>query len=314
MQNKHSFDDAGQTDDAESTMRRNLGLDGSASSSANDPLKMARQAIRSQVTAREYTERQLAQAQTAIQDLRSRLRHVHQERETAVNAAHSATTAKDTAERSARAAESALATERATRVRTEGMLRDAQATIRDLREKLATANQNLRDVQAELAAERLARSSVDRAVIVAPEVATPTVRDCGSPVVRRPVGRPRKVAMVETVRTLITLSKKPLAIRDDAVSSVDAVGPTVRRPVGRPRKTMVIEPIQILTKPTVTKRANKAALNGHDQDNNEEPVQWWVSAIYDGKPFHLATMATYRFEDGRIAEDWGIPIRGEWRA
>jgi hypothetical protein len=23
-------------------------------------------------------------------------------------------------------------------------------------------------------------------------------------------------------------------------------------------------------------------------------------------------MAIYRFEEGRIAEDWGIPIRGEW--
>jgi hypothetical protein len=83
------------TGDAESTMRRNLGLDGpSPSSSANDPLKLARQAIRSQVTAREYTERQLDQAQGTIQDLRGKLRHAHQERETVVNAAQSAIAAR----------------------------------------------------------------------------------------------------------------------------------------------------------------------------------------------------------------------------
>src|SRR6185437_16250095 len=115
-----------QNDDAEANMRRNLGIN----SSSNDPLKMARQAIRSQVTAREYTERQLVQAQGAIQDLRTKLRHVHQEREAAVATA-----------RSARAAESALATERATRTRIEGMLRDADATVHDLRQKLAAANQ-----------------------------------------------------------------------------------------------------------------------------------------------------------------------------
>ena len=93
------------TSDAESTMRRNLGLDGpSPSSLTNDPLKMARQAIRSQVTAREYTERQLDQAQGTIQDLRVKLRHVHQEREAAVNAAQSAMVAKDAAERKMRAA------------------------------------------------------------------------------------------------------------------------------------------------------------------------------------------------------------------
>jgi chromosome segregation ATPase len=124
-------------------MRRNLGLNGPPLSSSNDPLKMARQAIRSQVTAREYTERQLDQAQGTIQDLRGKLRHVHQDREAAFNGAQSAMVAKDAADRKMRAAESALATERSARVRSEGMLRDAEATIRALRQKLATANQNL---------------------------------------------------------------------------------------------------------------------------------------------------------------------------
>jgi ketosteroid isomerase-like protein len=41
-------------------------------------------------------------------------------------------------------------------------------------------------------------------------------------------------------------------------------------------------------------------------------VRWQLSATYQGAPLSLASMAIYRFKDGRIAEDWGIPIRGEW--
>ena len=41
-------------------------------------------------------------------------------------------------------------------------------------------------------------------------------------------------------------------------------------------------------------------------------VRWQLSAIYHDEPLQLAMLAIYRFEDGRIAEDWGIPIRGEW--
>jgi hypothetical protein len=41
-------------------------------------------------------------------------------------------------------------------------------------------------------------------------------------------------------------------------------------------------------------------------------VRWQLSATYQGDPLSLASMAIYRFKDGRIAEDWGIPIRGEW--
>jgi predicted ester cyclase len=37
-----------------------------------------------------------------------------------------------------------------------------------------------------------------------------------------------------------------------------------------------------------------------------------LSATYEGKPICLAMMALYRFEGIRIAEDWGIAIRGEW--
>ena len=187
---------------SESKMRRNLDLDrspanGLAPSPSNDSLKAARQAIRSQVTAREYTERQLVQAQGAIQDLRTKLRHVHHEREAALARYLSPTTAMDAAERTVRAAETALATERATRSRTEGMLRDAEATIKDLREKLATANHNLHAARVERAVERQVHQMADDEPIAAPEIAAPTDRqETAVPKVRRPRGRPHKVVAV----------------------------------------------------------------------------------------------------------------------
>ena len=276
-----------QTADAESAMRQNLGLNGSASSSANDPLKVARQAIRSQVTARDYAEQQLSKAQGAIQDLRNRLRHVHHERESAINAAQSAMAAKDAAERSARAAESALANERANRVRVEGVLRDTEVTVRDLREKLATANQIIKSTQAELSAERLARSSEDDGVIMVPETAASTFHGADVPTVRRPVGRPRKGTVAQTIQTPARSSEKPPATFEDLVPpKVEALGPTVRRPVGRPRKVAVVEPSQMLMTPpkkvrvaanAVTGTADKPKRRMINRDaDDQEPVQWWV--------------------------------------
>src|ERR1700733_8880490 len=60
-----------RTDDIENRMRRRLGLDagsvpGSVPSHPIDPLRGARQAIRSQAVAREYVERQLAHAEAPI--------------------------------------------------------------------------------------------------------------------------------------------------------------------------------------------------------------------------------------------------------
>jgi hypothetical protein len=260
-------------------MRGNLGLDGpSPSSSANDPLKMARQAIRSQVTAREYAERQLDQAQNAIQDLRGKLRHVHHEREAAVNAAQSAMVAKEAAERKMRAAESVLANERAGRIRTEGMLRDAEATIRDLREKLATANQNLHTTQAELSAERLVSQAAVDGMIVVPGTMVPTIREDRSPVIRRPVGRPRKIVAAQPVQTMTMPSEKPLAV---VSPNADVAGAIVRRPVGRPRKVVVAQPTQTPIKQSRSEAAAKSAGGVTQKDqgrrtDDQEPVQWWV--------------------------------------
>jgi hypothetical protein len=277
------------TDDAEPKMRRHLGLDGgTASSSSNDPLRIARQAIRSQTAARDYAERQLAQAQGAIQDLRTRLHQLRQEKDAAMSAAHSAMSAKDTAERSVRGAESALATERATRIRTEGMLRDAEATIRDLREKLATANRSLHGVQAELVAERQSREQADatpRLAIAVPETFVALVRDATAPAVRKPVGRPRKVATAQPIPTPIRQLDEPQSSpRYEASSNRAAVAHTGRRPIGRPRKIAVAQPVEKLIKPPrkaqmPSKTIMKTASNRTD---DQEPVQWWVEGWKDG--------------------------------
>ncbi|WP_369721240.1 MULTISPECIES: ester cyclase [unclassified Bradyrhizobium] len=41
-------------------------------------------------------------------------------------------------------------------------------------------------------------------------------------------------------------------------------------------------------------------------------VRWQLFATHQGEPLRLASMAMYRFDCGKIAEDWGIPIPGEW--
>jgi hypothetical protein len=42
-------------------------------------------------------------------------------------------------------------------------------------------------------------------------------------------------------------------------------------------------------------------------------VRWQLSATYQGRPaFARVDGDLPGFKDGRIAEDWGIPIRGEW--
>jgi hypothetical protein len=42
-------------------------------------------------------------------------------------------------------------------------------------------------------------------------------------------------------------------------------------------------------------------------------VRWQVTATYyDGKPSERSIMAIYRFENGRIAEDWGIASPTLW--
>jgi predicted SnoaL-like aldol condensation-catalyzing enzyme len=48
------------------------------------------------------------------------------------------------------------------------------------------------------------------------------------------------------------------------------------------------------------------------EEGDRVAVRWRLSTIYRDEPVQFAMMAIYRFRDNRIAEDWGIPIRGDW--
>jgi hypothetical protein len=153
-------------EDAETGMRLSLGL-GTASSSAptmpspNDPMKGARQAIRSQAAAKEYVERQLVHAETTIQELRTKLHHACREKDTAAEAARLATAAKIEAQHTLIVTETAPATEKAARDRGDRALREAQATIRLLQAKPDDVARRPETAKAELAAERQVRQKAD---------------------------------------------------------------------------------------------------------------------------------------------------------
>jgi hypothetical protein len=240
-----------QAKEVEARMRRSLGLNattgnGSTPPLPNDPLKAARQAIRSQATAREHAERQLAQAQAVIHDLRTKLHHTRLDKDVAQEAARVATAAKITAERTLIATESALAAEKAGRERGERSLRDAHATIRELQGKLDAAVQGLQAVQAELAAERQARHTAEEIARAAVTTTPAEVRGEAAPVVRRPVGRPRN-NIVAQPRGRKASAKAPAprkAVPKKPASRKQSPVPTVRRPVGRPRKKLVAQSAQ----------------------------------------------------------------------
>jgi len=49
------------------------------------------------------------------------------------------------------------------------------------------------------------------------------------------------------------------------------------------------------------------------EEGDRVAVRWQLSATYDDdKPYERSIMAIYRFENGRIAEDWGISIPELW--
>ena len=48
------------------------------------------------------------------------------------------------------------------------------------------------------------------------------------------------------------------------------------------------------------------------EEGNRVAARWQLTATYEGRPFEQSIMAIYRFENGRIAEDWGISIRALW--
>jgi predicted SnoaL-like aldol condensation-catalyzing enzyme len=48
------------------------------------------------------------------------------------------------------------------------------------------------------------------------------------------------------------------------------------------------------------------------EEGDRVAMRWQLTATHDGGPFEQSIMAIYRFEKGRIAEDWGISIRALW--
>ena len=48
------------------------------------------------------------------------------------------------------------------------------------------------------------------------------------------------------------------------------------------------------------------------EEGDRVAVRWQLTATYEGRPFEQSIMAIYRFEKGRIAEDWGISTRTLW--
>jgi hypothetical protein len=183
--------------DAETGMRRRLGL-GTASDpdpaapSSNDPMKSARQVIRSHA-ARDYAERELVHAEATIQELRTRLHHAHREKDAALEAARLATAAKLAAQHSMLDAE-------ASRDRSDRALREALATNRDLQAKLDALARGFETAKAEPAAERQSRLTADDSrreapLVTAREAVLPASHDDAViQTIRRPVGRPRKTA------------------------------------------------------------------------------------------------------------------------
>jgi ketosteroid isomerase-like protein len=62
---------------------------------------------------------------------------------------------------------------------------------------------------------------------------------------------------------------------------------------------------------TLTRPINLEILDMIEEDDRIA-VRWQLTATYNGKPFEQSIIAIYRFENGRIAEDWGISFGALW--
>ena len=62
---------------------------------------------------------------------------------------------------------------------------------------------------------------------------------------------------------------------------------------------------------TLTPPINLQILDMIEEDDRVA-VRWQLTATYQGRPFEQSILAIYRFDKGRIAEDWGIATRAPW--
>jgi hypothetical protein len=261
-------------------MRQRLGLNTTPGTTpvpppADDPLRGARQAIRSQAAAREYVERQLAHAEATIEDLRGKLHHARREKDAAVDAARTTAARKVAVDRTLVATESALATEKVARDRSDRALREAQATISLLQSKLNAAVQSLEVAKAELASERQARQKAEndwRGPKTAPQIAAPAIDD--DPAVSPTTVQPKRdVDCPVEASNVVVVEACP----------VQVIPPKVRRPVGRPRKAEAMPPpVQASAKAAskVVMPSRKAVSpkvrTARPSTNDQAPIRWWI--------------------------------------
>jgi chromosome segregation ATPase len=177
--------------DANTKLHQPLALsDALQQSPAVDRQRLARQAIRSQATAREYAERQLLRAEQMIQDLGAKLNALRHEKGAALEVARTAQTALVQAERNLRGVEVALIGEKATRERAQRDAQEVRATVHDLRAKLAQANQTVEVLQTQLGQERQVRHAAERSAAQASAVVEQIADAPGDQPVKRRRGRP----------------------------------------------------------------------------------------------------------------------------
>ncbi len=221
--------------DAEAQMRRALGLDGHSAPAAErsqpasqpgdhfphrrkfvrdgevpvtvirpssgegkDQLEAARIAMRSLAAAKERAERLLAEAQTTVTHLQTKLGHERLARDEATARVEAD---RNSIEQILQSVRAELAAERSARERAEQALRDAQAGISTLTEKLHRTRQVAEKAEA------------DAAPRPAPQAApAPVANDHNENVekVRRPVGRPRKEPVDKAAKPARKPSQKPV--------------------------------------------------------------------------------------------------------
>jgi hypothetical protein len=262
-----------RTDDIEDRMRRRLGLDTgsvpvSVPSQPIDPLRGARQAIRSQAAAREYVERQLAHAEATIHELRTKLHHARRDKDAAVDTARTTAARKVVVERTLVATESALATEKAAHDRRDRALREAQATINHLQAKLDAAAKGLETPKAELASERQARQRAEdalRTAKTAPQIAAPASHD-------DPAILPMTVQPVGEVGCPVATSEEA-----EPHARPEEVGfQRTRRSTRTSRKTESTPPVQASSKQTRTVLPTHKTKTLRRNSDKSEPVKWWI--------------------------------------
>jgi ketosteroid isomerase-like protein len=86
--------------------------------------------------------------------------------------------------------------------------------------------------------------------------------------------------------------KPPLPVGHEGARQMREAGRRMRAELKTPTKVEILDMIE---------------------EGDRVAVRWQLTATYnDGIPYDRSILAIYRFENGRIAEDWGIAIPALW--